>query len=84
MCLPIRTLLAALMFMLSFVTLAQSYPAKPIRLIVPFSPGGTNDILARMVATRLSETLGESMVVDNRPGAEGTDTRCCWCRRPTS
>ena len=54
-------------------TIAASppYPEKPMRLIVPFSPGGTNDILARMVATHLSETLGETMVVDNRPGAEG-------------
>ena len=49
----------------------QAYPAKPIRLIVPFSPGGTNDIMARMVATHLNQTLGESVIVDNRTGADG-------------
>ena len=48
-----------------------SYPNKPIRLIVPFSPGGTNDILARMLGTRLTETLGQPVIVDNRTGAEG-------------
>ena len=48
-----------------------TYPTKPIRLIVPFSPGGTNDILARMVGTHLSQTLGESVIVDNRTGADG-------------
>ncbi len=47
------------------------YPNKPIRLIVAFAPGGTNDILARMVATHLSATLGENVIVDNRTGAEG-------------
>src|SRR4029079_17969542 len=46
-------------------------PPKPVRLIVPFSPGGTNDILARMVATHLTQTLGETVIVDNRAGAEG-------------
>ena len=48
-----------------------NYPTKPIRLIVPFSPGGTNDILGRMVATHLTETLGKTVIVDNRTGAEG-------------
>ena len=66
-----HALIAAIVLTLSATVLAQSYPDKPMRLLVPFSPGGTNDILARMVANRLSETLGQSMIVDNRPGAEG-------------
>jgi len=50
---------------------AQAYPAKPIRLIVAFPPGGTNDIVARSVAQRMSERLGQQMIVENRPGANG-------------
>jgi tripartite-type tricarboxylate transporter receptor subunit TctC len=50
----------------------QSYPNKPIRLIVPFSPGATNDILARMVGNHLNQTFGQPVIVDNRTGAEGT------------
>ena len=50
---------------------AQTYPDKPIRLVVPYPPGGGNDALGRMVAQRLSATLGQQVFVDNKPGASG-------------
>lgn len=52
--------------------LAQAWPAKPIRLMVPFPPGGSTDIVARIVAQKLAERLGQSLVIENRGGGGGT------------
>jgi len=50
---------------------AQGYPERPIRLIVPVPPGGSSDILARLIGARITEAWGQQVVVDNRPGANG-------------
>lgn len=66
-----RTLLAALAGALVGTANAQTYPTKPIRVIVPYAAGGTSDILARQIGPKLSETWGQPVVVENKPGANG-------------
>jgi tripartite-type tricarboxylate transporter receptor subunit TctC len=68
----LRSLVVGLSLLLApFVARAQDFPSKPIRLIVPFPPGGPNDIIARVVGQRMSEILKQQLVIDNRGGQGG-------------
>jgi tripartite-type tricarboxylate transporter receptor subunit TctC len=65
-----RLLLLALVLQFGLAS-AETYPAKALKLVTPFPPGGSADVIARLAADRLSEGLGQPVVVDNRPGAGG-------------
>src|ERR1043165_7878429 len=63
---------AVLMTQAASLALAQTWPARPIRMVVPFAPGGSTDLTARVMAENLRPVLGQTLVIDNRPGAAGT------------
>jgi tripartite-type tricarboxylate transporter receptor subunit TctC len=67
-----RAFTAIALALLSASAFAQSYPNKPVRLVVGFTPGGVSDVLARAMSAKLSQNLGQQVVVDNRPGAGTT------------
>ena len=67
----IKAILIAALLVVSTASSAQSYPSKPIHIIVPYPAGGTSDILARTIGQRLSESFGQPVIVENKPGANG-------------
>ncbi len=68
----VRGLLAACCLLGAFAASAQQYPARAIRMVVPFAPGGSTDTLARIMGQRMTESMGQTVIIDNRPSGGGT------------
>src|SRR5258706_322034 len=67
--LKMRYLAALLVFLVSAIASAQTFPVKPVRLVVPFPPGGATDVVGRMLAAKMQEVWGHPVIVENKPGA---------------
>jgi tripartite-type tricarboxylate transporter receptor subunit TctC len=68
----LRSAVAIAIFGVATTSFADTYPSKPVTIVIPFPPGGTLDVVGRMLAQKLTEQMGQSFIVDNRPGAGGT------------
>ena len=68
----LKTLTALSVALAASVSFAQAFPSKPIKIIVPFAPGGSTDIVARIMASKMSKTIGQTVIVENRAGAGGS------------
>jgi tripartite-type tricarboxylate transporter receptor subunit TctC len=75
-------IISALIFALIGTALAQTYPSKPVRIIVPSFAGGSDDLVARIVASKLGDSLGQQFIADNRPGAAGMIGQTLAARSP--
>ena len=74
-----------LLLLFSTVVAAQSYPSRPVKVIVAFAPGGGNDLIARFIAPRLSSALGQQFIVENRPvRAAPSGSKPASARPPTA
>jgi tripartite-type tricarboxylate transporter receptor subunit TctC len=77
------TLVALLLGATGTAARAENYPARPIHIIIPFSPGGPNDLIGRPLAEKMSQALGQPFVIENRPGAQGQIATVAVARSPT-